>query len=257
MADLWSWNNWVDESGAAITGPALSSFPATNLADPRVARVWRPSGVNSAVTVIFPGQRPVSVIGMFGGDTKPGDRFNLRLSSSSSGAYDILNREIAPVIDPITRQWIIRTADLGLAESVPTVGRVQIVVQTGGDVGRLWIGPADWTTRVNHAWGAEFGAVDYGHMVVSPTSGAQFPSQGTKRRTEAVKYDSLYPDEIEGPVRTMMLLCGTTRQMLYVPTDEVYSREKAAILGYLDELSPIVMAGWQRGERSFRVLESG
>ena len=257
MADAWSWNNWVDESGTTISGASATGFPAAQLANPQLGRVWRPAAAGSAVTFTFAGQRQVSIIGAFGGGLKPGDRFNLKLSSASTGAFDILSREIGPDIDPISRQWIVRMADFNLSDTVDNVARVQIASLNGADIGRVWCGPADWTPRVNHVYGAEFGAIDYGRKTVSAQSGAVYAGNGPKRRTESVKYDALYMDEVEGPARSMMLLCGTTRQVLYLPEDTFYSREKSAILGCLDEISPIIAAGWERGERAFRIAESG
>lgn len=256
MPDLWSWNNWIDEAGSTPSGPSATDFPVGNLADSRMGRIWRSSMVGDNATFGFPGPRPVGVIAAFGGDMRGGDTFFLRLSANASGGWEMLNTTVAPAINPLTRQWVVRPADFGLPATVQ-VARIQVSPKRGRELGRLWCGAADWEPRTTHVFGAEFGVIDYGTRAVAPRSGAVLPSPGAKLRSAMVKYDGLFWDEVEGPARDIALFCGATRQILFVPNDQVYSRESAATLGYLDELNPIIVAGWGRGERQFRIVESG
>ncbi len=257
MADTWCWTNLIDDDATTMTATGtVAGFPPSNIGDPRVGRVWR-NATGGGVYITFGAPKRVDVLGVFGGDMQPGHRWIIGMSANATGGYEF-TREYIPEIAEGSRQWVFWMANLaGPTLDPATIRRITVIPMDSREIGRIWAGPADWTTSVSHMLGSEFGMVDLGGKQVVPRSGAIIPSRASKRRTHSPRYDALSEAEVTGEARRMDRMAGATAQVLFLPDPEVYETSEYAVLGYLRELNPITTAGWQRFEREYTILETG
>jgi len=253
--DYWSWENHVDD--ATITAISGGKLVASNLADPRLGIVWR-SGAASGGTVQaeFRQGRPVSAIGVFGGNLVAMDSVTVRLSASSTGG-EIYDQTFSP---PPGNQIAVVFRDAAGLPAPGAEARYLTVIATGPaplELGRLWAGPVNWHAKVGHTIAeSNWQVIDLSIRSVTPRNGAFLIDVADQRRTFTTGYDALDVAEYSGAVRALDSGPGLHGQVLFIPEPAIYD-QTWPILGYLRELPENRFLGFQRGGRVTTIVEAG
>lgn len=259
--DRWYVDNLVDT--ATITGASLTpALGPQRLADPRLGVVWRPADIDSEVTFTFQQPTRVQAIGVFG-VKKPTPtsviRFNLDLTLPDASP-DPRSGLWEPDLDVFTEQgiWLSDLLDPLYADTPVASVKLAFAFDSAlCDIGRVWIGSPLWEPTINHTYGSEQGLEDLSTVQRTRRSGAVFADTARRLRTASVTYDAIDPVEWAGPVRTLGLTAGTSKQVLFVPDPSVYDPTKETILGYQEQLNPITTLGFQRFQKAFDLKEAG
>lgn len=256
LSDYWSWSNAVDASGATIessTGSA-GDLVAGNLRDPRVGKPWRAGAMPVSLTVNLPATGGVAIIGLFG--------VNLAsLASLSVAVYDGASLVWSDSVAHLEgRQAVfVRLDELG---QLDPVNATRVVVSATGsvpiEIGRLWVGTADWTPRVGHVVnGSARRVIDLSNVARSPRSGARLADRGDRLRVFTAAYDALDQEEWDEVLYRIDVERGLAAQMLFVPSPDVYGLTRGPILGGLTELGETAFVGFLTAARSLTIQEDG
>lgn len=260
MGDIWSWNNAVDGDGTVLSSVSGSAgdLVTANLRDPRVGRVWRAGGMPAELRIGLPALAGVSVIGLFNANLPDLGSLTIGLGTSD-GSSDLWSFDVPADTLRASRQVIALVTDTDGA--LAGVNATHAVVKATGsvplEIGRLWIGVADWEPQVSHSVdGTAWGVIDRSTFNDTPRAGARIGDRGARLRTFTAGYDSLYPDEMFGALLDMDDR-GLLGQLLFVPAPEVYPSSRMAILGYARELAETRFLGFLRGGRTLSIVEAG
>lgn len=260
MGDIWSWNNAVDGDGTVLESVSGSAgdLVTANLRDPRVGKIWRAGAMPAELRIALPAMAGISVIGLFGANLAQMGSVTISLGTAD-GANDVWEQAVSPAVLASSRQAIVmvRDGDGELSGANASHATIKATGTVPLQVGRVWIGQADWEPRVSHSTdGTAWGTIDRSTVADTPKSGARLGDRGARLRTFSAGYDALYPDEMFGRLLDMDDR-GLLGQMLFVPVPDVYPADRMAILGYLRELPESKFLGFLRGGRSLSIVEAG
>jgi hypothetical protein len=255
MSDYWSWNNSIDGDGTSIdsdTGSA-GDLVTANLRDPRVGKPWRAGAMPVTLTVGLPGTGGVSIIGLFGANLAA-------LTSLEITAYLDDVEVWTDEADDFTGTQIVfvMTDDGGYLS--PINADTIVITATGStlfQVGRLWVGTADWTPATGHDISSSRRVQDLSAVMRTPRSGARLVDRGERRRIFTANYSSLQQAEFDETLYQIDVERGLAAQMLFVPQPEIYGLVRGPILGGLTELEETAFVGFLTASRSLTILEDG
>ena len=268
--DIWCIDNLID-SAAVTADSAVTALGPTRVKDPRLGRVWRPVATTATLTATFAQPSQVDIVmAILRGHSGSG-RVTLKLfSGAGSSTPDIFSGAIDNAVDP-TLQMMIWIAERDAPSKVffptppdpappvgPTTAKLALTI-TGGvlDVARVWAGKAVWRPMVNHILGSGQGVTDMSRVQTTPRAGAVFTDSAVRLRSQSPNYDAIDVTEWAGPVDALARTAGVAKQCFFVPDFEYYNPHIAAIMGYQQEISPIIASGWRRFQRAFAIQESG
>lgn len=258
MSDFWSWNNALDASGTLLSSSVGSagSLTTANLLDPRVGRIWRAGATSAELQIQFPTSTAVSLFGVFGWNASALGPVTLKLGSVA-GSGDLWTQVVNPLDHPRQAVFVLRDGDGALA---PVAAAFASVSVSGGDpleIGRIWIGTADWATAYDHSReGSGWGGQDLSRKSRTPRSGAVLGDRGNLLRSFTASYDLLGPEEYAGTLFEMDDQ-GTVRQLLFVPNPAVYDPHRFARLGYLDAIPSNSWKAFMIAGRAITITEAG
>ena len=260
MSDCWSWNNATDADGtliSSITGSA-GELGTDNLRDPRVGKVWRAGGMPAELRIALAATGDVSIFGIFGVNFAALGVVTLRLGTTP-GAGDLWEEELDPEFTALDRQAVFVLRD-GAGALAPVAASHATILADGGvplEIGRVWIGGADWEPRVTHTFeGTGWRADDLSSRSRTPRSGAFLVDRGARRRSFTAQYGAISPSEYEVALFDMDDR-GLAQQLLFVPTEDSYNPHRFAVLGYLGEMPSTDWRTLLTAERSLTILEAG
>lgn len=256
MSDFWSWNNATDNPGTTIessTGSA-GDLVTANLRDPRVGKPWRAGAMPAALTINLPATGGVAIVGLFG--------VNLAdLSTLTVAAYNGVTLVWSSAVTVGAGRQAVFVLRDGDGELSPVNATKLVVSATGStpvEIGRVWVGTADWTPRVGHTVGGSGRRViDLSAVSRTPRSGARLVDRGDRLRVFTASYEALDKAEFDQVLYTIDVERGLAAQMLFVPEPDVYGLERGPILGGLTELSDTTFVGFLTGARSLTIQEDG
>lgn len=260
MSDHWLTDNLLDLTTTVLrSGNTTPDFDASLLVNPRVGRIMRHDAVDETLEVLLATTSPVSIIALFGGDLAQATGVRIQVGSAD-GLNDLLDVTLdaaAMDVDFAACQFIYRLVeDGGLAG--PADARWVGITMTGfTDLGRVWLGDYHWSPEVGHLYGGGQGVDDLSTRNTNPRTGGVYVDRAARLRTHRVRYDAISPEERENKVRSLNLLSGESKQLLWIPDPDVYSLQKDSILGYLRNLSPIAAARYRAFDAQFNVRQSG
>lgn len=259
MSDIWSWSNAIDAAGVtfdSISGSA-GDLVAANLRDPRVGKPWRSGSAPNELRVTLPATAGISLVGIFGANLSSVGAVTVQLGTEA-GIGDVWEGTLDPLVQPTARQavWAIRDG-----EEIAPVAAAHVTVKAAGtvplEIGRLWIGGADWETRVGHTIDSSWQVTDLSRVSKTPRSGAPLVDIAARLSRFTAVYDAMYPEEYNDALRRLDRDRGLAAQMLFVPNPDVYDPVEWAILGRLTELPETRFLGFQRAGRVMTILEDG
>jgi len=238
-----SWRNLIDASGVAFTaGSEVASLPASNLANPIVARPWRTSGtVSSYVEIDLGSAQAVQLLALAGlTGLATTDTIRARLSAVSAGAGELLDTTAAAgnVADGYGIWTHFLTAAVSPRYIRFDINAASLSDQGYFDVGRAWAGPALQPAR-SYSFGAEFGWRSASRVSEALRSGAVYPDARFKRRFARIELAALTEAEARDELLEMQRLAGLTSQVVLIPTPGSSRQPVEAILGYLRDLAPL------------------
>ena len=255
--DVWSWDNAIDGNGATInssTGDA-GLLALNNLRDPRVSKIWRAGGMPVTLTVTLPTTGGVSVVGLFGTNLRDVGNVTIRLigvggSTAWEQAVPVSGRRPNVV-------YLLRDA-FGAVEPVNAVA-VEIVADgpVPFEVGRLWVGGANWQPEVGHIVGSRFQVLDLTKRTVTPVSGSFLHDRGARRLAFTAMYDALTPAEYGDILIRRDMDYGLAAQTLFLPNPDVYDLSHFAILGYIKEMPEMAFVASLRGAETMTIIQCG
>lgn len=254
MSDFWSWNNAVDGEGTLLSSPQGSAgeLLVSNIRDPRVGKIWRAGATSAILNVQLPRLSAISMVGIFGHNFADLGTMTITLGNSTSSVWQ---RSFDP--DYPQAVFVLRDFDGNLA---PVEASWATIYVSGGaplEIGRVWLGTADWQTEYNHAVnGTNWRASDLSRMSRTPRTGAVLGDRGARRRTFTANYEVLTPGEY-GDTLFEMDAGGILQQMLFVPDPDVYDPSRFAILGNLDDLPATEWQAFQTAGRTITITEAG
>lgn len=270
--DMWLVDNGVDEGTVTANGAEPGLGP-DRVQDPRMGKTWRPTvGTQGVLTVTFTSALPMDAIAVVMRNRTAVNSCRLEVKSTAGGPSDVFDGFIdtaAAEVDSIlqTAFWVPERDDpTDVVWPVPpstdppippSAAQIVLTFAQGIDVARVWAGPALWRPMVNHNRGAAQGRNDLGRVQRAPRTGATFTDSAARRRVHDMLYAMIDDTEWDGPLYDLDRRVGTTKQVMFVPNWEYYRPERHAIIGYQQETSPIVAAGWRRFEHGFTILEAG
>lgn len=260
MADYWSWNNAVDAAGVSFDslGGSAEDLVVGNLRDPRVGKIWRSGTTPNELRVALPATAGISVIGIFGANLAQVGALTVHLGTAA-GESDVWEDEVDPTIQPTARQAVFVLRDS--AGVLAPVAASHVTVRAAGgvplEIGRLWVGGADWNTTVGHTLGSSWRVTDLSPVRRTPRSGSRLVDLAARLSTFNAVYDALYPDEYNDALRRLDRDRGLGAQMLFVPNPDVYDPIEFAILGGLVELPETQFLGYLRAGRTMTIMEDG
>jgi hypothetical protein len=255
MQDYWSWNNAVDGSGTTIdsdTGSA-GDLVASNLRDPRVGKPWRAGAMPVVLTIDLAASSGVSIIGLFG----------VNISDMTSLDVDIYDG------DTLVWSWDIeitndRQAVLIITDSldrIDPINATKILVTGVGtvplEIGRVWVGVADWEPSVGHSIDSSRLIHDLSNITRNPRGGGRIADGGSRLRSFTAIYNAMDQTEMDQTLYTLEVERGLAAQMLFIPLPEVYGLTRGPILGGLTENSETTFVGFLRASHSLTILEDG
>lgn len=260
MADYWSWNNALDAAGVSLESVSGSAgdLDVANIRDPRVGRIWRSGSTPNELRVALPATAGISIVGIFGANLSAVGSLTVWLGSEP-GVGDVWQGEIDPLLQPTAPQavWVLRDSTGALAP----VAAAHVTVKAAGivplEIGRLWVGGADWQPRVGHTVESGWQVRDLSSVTRTPRSGSRLVDRAARRPVFTAAYDALYPEEYNDALRRMDRDRGLASQMLFVPNPDIYDPTEFAVLGGLVDLPETKFLGFLRGGRTMTILEDG
>lgn len=255
MSDYWSWNNAVDGSGTTIessTGSA-GDLVTGNLRDPRVGKPWRAGAMPVDLTVTLSASGGVSIVGIFGANLTD-------LATLDVAVYDGVDQvwTESVTLEGTSAVFVKRSA---LGDLEPVNASSIVLSATGStplQIGRLWVGTADWEPEVGHVVnGSSRRVVDLSNVTRTPRSGARLVDRNERLRVFTAAYDALTQEEWDEVLYRMDVERGLAAQMLFVPNPDVYGLVRGPILGGLTELGETTFVGFLRAAREFTIQEDG
>lgn len=259
MSDCWSWNNVCDANGTLLSSLSGSAgdLGISNLRDPRQGKIWRAGGMPAEVRIALPASSGVSLFGLFNVNFRELGIVTLRLGTAP-GLGDLWEQIIDPGEIVLNRQavFVIRDGNGVLAPVV--TGHATVLLEGGiaAEIGRIWIGGADWQPSKTHTVdGTEWGFEDLSVRSRTPRTGAFLVDRGSRLRSFTANYGALNPADYAALFE--MDDRGLAQQMLFVPTSTAYDTHRMAILGKLGEMP---RSNWRTiltTERSISILEDG
>jgi hypothetical protein len=254
VRDIWSWNNAVDAAGASISSSTGSAggLEAINIRDPRVSKVWRADEMPVTLTITLPAVGGISVIGIFGANLTAVSELQVSLI----GAAGTVWQSYVPAVGD---RAIFVMSD-GSGELNP-VNATQVVISASGSVplqiGRVWVGGADWEPEVGHSPGSSWQMLDLTARSTVPRSGANFFDIGERLMSFTPVYEALQPGEWDDVLWRMDKDRGIASQTLFVPNIDVYDASRFAVLGYLQELPETRFIRFLTAARTMSIVEAG
>jgi len=256
VSDYWSWNNAVDGTGTTIessTGSA-GDLVTGNLRDPRVGKPWRAGGMPVTLTINLPAVGALSIVGMFGINME--DLTTLSFAAYNDGAL-VWTEDVD--LSQGRQAVFVLTDEL---DRLAPVNVTQIVVTASGtiplEIGRVWVGTADWQPEVGHVVDGSARSVnDLSNITRNPRSGARLGDVGSRLKVFAAAYDALTQTEFNDILHTLEIERGLAGQLLFVPEPSVYGLTKAPILGALIENDETTFVGHLRAARTLTIQEDG
>lgn len=258
MSDYWSWNNGVDSPGTLISSPSGSagSLLTSNLLDPRVGKVWRAGATSAELSIQLAMSGEVSLFGLFGHNYSRLGPVTLKLGSTA-GAGDLWQTTFDPAEHGRQAVFVLRDGNGDLAPVAASFATVSVSGGAPMEIGRVWIGAADWETTYGHSPdGSGWGGEDLSRKSRTPRSGAVLADRGARLRTFTASYQALTPDEFGGALFEMDDR-GTVQQMLFVPDPDVYDPHRFSVLGYLDEIPSTNWRAFMTAGRAITITEAG
>jgi hypothetical protein len=252
--DIWSWNNAVDAVGTSIESSTGSDggLEATNVRDPRISKVWRAGDMPVTLTINLPAIGGVSLIGVFGANLAEVSEVTFTLSGSGGVLWHV---EV-----PSSGDRAIYVLRDGSGELDP-VNASQLVIAASGavplQIGRVWVGGADWAPEVGHSPGSSWQMVDLTARSTVPRSGANFFDIGERLMSFTPVYEALQPGEWDDVLWRMDKERGLASQTLFVPNVDVYDASRFAVLGYLQELPETRFIRFLTAARTMSIVEAG
>lgn len=229
-----------------------------NLRDPRVGKPWRSGGAPNELRIALPVTAGISVLGVFGANLAEIGSLTVHLGTAA-GLGDVWEDELDPLLLPTARQAVFVLRDS--AGDLDPVSAAHVTVKAAGavplEIGRIWVGGADWHTRVGHTIGSEWQVSNLSRITRTPRSGSRSADVAAKLATFTAVYDALYPEEYADALRRLDRDRGMAAQMLFVPNPDVYDPIEWAILGGLTELPETQFLGYLRAGRQMTILEDG
>lgn len=256
MSDYWSWRNAVDGYSTTIESSSGSAgdLVTANLRDPRVGKPWRAGAMPVDLTINLAATGGISIIGLFG--------VNLAdLASLSVAAYDGASLVWSGAVDPLDgRQAVFVMLDE--RGRLAPVNATRIVVSATGtaplEIGRVWVGTADWAPRVGHVVnGSSRRVIDLSNVARTPRSGARLVDRNDRLRVFTAAYDALDQEEFNDVLHQIDVERGLAAQFLFIPEPGVYGLVRGPILGGLTELSETTFVGFLTAARSLTIQEDG
>ncbi len=253
MADCWSWNNAVDNAGTLLDSASGSAgdLGTANLKDPRVGKIWRAGSMPAELDIALAATGGVSVFGLFGCNFPALSGLTLRLGTGA-GLGDLWEQVVEPS-PALDRQAVF------VLPSPVAASHATIVAPAGSplEVGRIWIGGADWTPTHGHGYeGTGWRFDDLSARSRTPRSGAFLADRGARLKSFTAHYPGLRPADYGEALMTMDGR-GLAQQMLFVPTPGTYDPHRFAVLGYLAEMPSTDWRTLLLAERSITIQEAG
>lgn len=252
--DIWSWNNAVDAAGTLVsssTGPAGDLVEA-NIRDPRVAKIFRADATPCDLSVALGASGAVSIFGLFGVNFASLGTVTLKLGTAE-GSDDLWSYEIDPNVLPLETQGVF-VLDAAVEPSYATVS-----VSEGDplEVGRIWLGAADWEPTRSHTYdGSRWGYDDLSLRSRTQRSGAYLIDRGSRLRTFTAAYNGLAEADYATAL-PIMDRRGLAQQMLFIPTTDTYDPHEFAVLGYLADMPSTAWRTLALAERALTINEAG
>lgn len=256
MSDLWSWANAIDANGTLLSssvGSAGELLP-TNLRDPRVGKIWRAGATEANLSIQLPTAGAISIFGLFGLNYASIGEITLKLGTEPDTG-DLWEQSFQPTARQAV--YVLRDEDGVLDPVAASYATVSVASGEPIEIGRIWLGTADWEPAVGHSpEGSGWQVQDLSRRSRTPRSGAFLIDRGARLRTFTANYATLNESEYAGVLFDMDER-GLAGQMLFVPNPDVYSPNQFAVLGYLDEIPATNWRAFQTAGRAITITEAG